>query len=151
MNRCCSAPLPTSALAEGWPGCHQWLTDFPVSRWFRIIGAERLSSHAAAGALLERHAKSRLAVAADHFNRDYKKGFQFLQVRARYCSSQPRCCGAALCYQSIEDIQDPACIWKPDLWVAGETQEVLDVVLVKSMRAPACQALSTVPTAAVKT
>ena len=32
-------------------------------------------------ALLERHAKTRLAVAADHFNRDYKKGFQFLQVR----------------------------------------------------------------------
>ena len=31
-------------------------------------------------ALLERHAKTRLAVAADHFNRDYKKGFQFLQV-----------------------------------------------------------------------
>ena len=30
--------------------------------------------------LLEKHAKSRLAVAADHFNRDYKKGFQFLQV-----------------------------------------------------------------------
>ena len=35
----------------------------------------------AAGAmLLEKHAKSRLAVAADHFNLDYKKGFQFLQV-----------------------------------------------------------------------
>ena len=31
-------------------------------------------------ALLEKHAKTRLAVAADHFNRDYKKGFQFLQV-----------------------------------------------------------------------
>ena len=35
----------------------------------------------AAVALLEKHAKTRLAVAADHFNRDYKKGFQFLQVR----------------------------------------------------------------------
>ncbi len=31
--------------------------------------------------LREKHAKNRLAVAADHFNRDYKKGFQFLQVR----------------------------------------------------------------------
>ena len=35
----------------------------------------------AAVALLEKHAKTRLAVAADHFNRDYKKGFQFLQVQ----------------------------------------------------------------------
>ena len=34
----------------------------------------------AAVALLEKHAKTRLAVAAAHFNRDYKKGFQFLQV-----------------------------------------------------------------------
>ncbi|KAK9918480.1 hypothetical protein WJX75_004379 [Coccomyxa subellipsoidea] len=33
----------------------------------------------AAAVLLEKHAKNRLAVAADHFNRDYKKGFQFLQ------------------------------------------------------------------------
>ncbi|CAL8465729.1 g5265 [Coccomyxa elongata] len=33
----------------------------------------------AAAMLLEKHAKSRLAVAADHFNLDYKKGFQFLQ------------------------------------------------------------------------
>ncbi len=35
-------------------------------------------------ARVEKHVKSRLAVAADHFNRDYKKGFQFLQVI--YCS-----------------------------------------------------------------
>ena len=35
----------------------------------------------AAAVLLEKHAKNRLAVAADHFNRDYKKGFQFLQAR----------------------------------------------------------------------
>ena len=34
-----------------------------------------------AGALAEKWAKSRLAVAADHFNRDYRKGFQFLQAR----------------------------------------------------------------------
>ncbi|DBA68573.1 TPA: hypothetical protein ACH3X2_013515 [Trebouxia sp. C0005] len=31
-------------------------------------------------ARVEKHVKSRLAVAADHFNRDYKKGFQFLQT-----------------------------------------------------------------------
>lgn len=31
-------------------------------------------------ARVEKHVKSRLAVAAEHFNRDYKKGFQFLQV-----------------------------------------------------------------------
>ena len=31
-------------------------------------------------ARVEKHVKNRLAVAADHFNRDYKKGFQFLQV-----------------------------------------------------------------------
>lgn len=32
-------------------------------------------------ARVEKYLKSRLAVAADHFNRDYKKGFQFLVVR----------------------------------------------------------------------
>ncbi|KAL0041048.1 hypothetical protein WJX77_003321 [Trebouxia sp. C0004] len=31
-------------------------------------------------ARVEKHVKSRLGVAADHFNRDYKKGFQFLQT-----------------------------------------------------------------------
>ena len=31
-------------------------------------------------ALLEKWVKNRLAAAAEHFNRDYKKGFQFLQV-----------------------------------------------------------------------
>ena len=42
----------------------------------------------AAVALLEKHAKTRLAVAADHFNRDYKKGFQFLQVwQATTCTA----------------------------------------------------------------
>ena len=35
---------------------------------------------AAATALAEKHAKSRLAVAADIFNRDTRKGFQYLQV-----------------------------------------------------------------------
>jgi len=29
----------------------------------------------------EKHVKGKLSVAADHFNRDYKKGFQYLQVR----------------------------------------------------------------------
>jgi len=36
-------------------------------------------------ARVEKHVKSRLAVAADHFNRDYKKGFQFLQVSIARC------------------------------------------------------------------
>ena len=40
-------------------------------------------------ARVEKHVKSRLAVAADHFNRDYKKGFQFLQVRLCAISPQP--------------------------------------------------------------
>lgn len=33
-------------------------------------------------ALLEKLLKSKLSVAAEHFNRDYKKGFQYLQARA---------------------------------------------------------------------
>ena len=36
-------------------------------------------------ARVEKHVKSRLAVAAAHFNRDYKKGFQFLQVIPAAC------------------------------------------------------------------
>ena len=47
-------------------------------------------------ALLEKHAKTRLAVAADHFNRDYKKGFQFLQVWHRCCSFFLQSCTACL-------------------------------------------------------
>lgn len=31
-------------------------------------------------ARLEKHLKGRLAAAAEHFNRDFKKGFQYLQV-----------------------------------------------------------------------
>jgi len=33
-------------------------------------------------ARLEKHLKGRLAAAAEHFNRDHKKGFQYLQVSA---------------------------------------------------------------------
>ncbi len=47
-------------------------------------------------ALLEKHAKTRLAVAADHFNRDYKKGFQFLQVWHRCCSFFSQSCTVCL-------------------------------------------------------
>ena len=36
----------------------------------------------AAAARYEKYVKGKLSVAADHFNRDYKKGFQYLQVRA---------------------------------------------------------------------
>ncbi|EIE18029.1 Sec7-domain-containing protein, partial [Coccomyxa subellipsoidea C-169] len=42
-------------------------------------GNDKSEAAAAAAVLREKHAKNRLAVAADHFNRDYKKGFQFLQ------------------------------------------------------------------------
>ena len=34
----------------------------------------------AAAARYEKYVKGKLSVAADHFNRDYKKGFQYLQV-----------------------------------------------------------------------
>jgi len=45
----------------------------------------------------EKHVKGKLSVAADHFNRDYKKGFQYLQVplpaagldRALVCNEMP--------------------------------------------------------------
>ena len=40
-------------------------------------------------ARLEKLVKNKLAVAADHFNRDYKKGFQFLQVNG-LCLTQLR-------------------------------------------------------------
>lgn len=42
--------------------------------------ANELRRCAAETALLEKHLKTKLAVAADHFNRDYRKGFQYLQV-----------------------------------------------------------------------
>jgi len=51
-------------------------------------------TEAATAILLEKHAKLRLAVAADHFNRDYKKGFQFLQV--------PFVTSAGCCYSGME-------------------------------------------------
>ena len=47
--------------------------------------AEGALAASADAALAEKAAKARLALAADHFNRDYKKGFQFLQVRAATC------------------------------------------------------------------
>lgn len=39
-------------------------------------------------ALVEKHLKTKLAVAADHFNRDYRKGFQYLQVRSQASGRQ---------------------------------------------------------------
>ena len=48
-------------------------------------------------ALLEKHAKTRLAVAADHFNRDYKKGFQFLQVTPLQLLPSPVADGSNRC------------------------------------------------------
>lgn len=37
-------------------------------------------------AILEKLLKNRLAIAAEHFNRDYKKGFLYLQARPESCS-----------------------------------------------------------------
>lgn len=43
----------------------------------------------AAAARYEKYVKGKLSVAADHFNRDYKKGFQYLQVGARPAALRP--------------------------------------------------------------
>ena len=45
-------------------------------------GSDYLGNRAAEMARLEKHLKGRLAAAAEHFNRDHKKGFQYLQVSA---------------------------------------------------------------------
>ena len=51
-------------------------------------GAEGASALTVA-ARHEKYVKGKLSVAADHFNRDYKKGFQYLQVPlGRKCSLQ---------------------------------------------------------------
>ena len=42
-------------------------------------------------ALLEKWVKGRLAIAADHFNRDYKKGIQFLQVNTMFITPLSVC------------------------------------------------------------
>ena len=41
----------------------------------------------ALAARVEKQVKQRLTVAADHFNRDYRKGFQYLQVSALHCAA----------------------------------------------------------------
>ena len=54
-------------------------------------------------ARVEKHVKSRLAVAADHFNRDYKKGFQFLQVISK-STKHPKeniCCMRRKIYSGV--------------------------------------------------
>ena len=58
--------------------------DSPHTR--AAVRAEGALAAAADAALAEKAAKARLALAADHFNRDYKKGFQFLQV----CNAEAR-------------------------------------------------------------
>ena len=60
--------------------------------------AEGALAGAADAALAEQAAKARLALAADHFNRDHRKGFQFLQARPprawALLSQVPRSCRA---------------------------------------------------------
>ncbi len=56
-------------------------------------------------ALLEKHAKTRLAVAADHFNRDYKKGFQFLQVTPLQILHSPVAHGSNRCCTHSQDLR----------------------------------------------
>lgn len=46
-------------------------------------GAEEASNLALSTALLEKHLKSKLALAADHFNRSPSKGLDYFQVPQR--------------------------------------------------------------------
>lgn len=76
-----------SALCNGQPAP---LLPHKHSRGSHAGGAEEEDSKLLAvleTARVEKHVKSRLAVAADHFNRDYKKGFQFLQVSNPFFSA----------------------------------------------------------------
>lgn len=60
--------------------------DSPRSRARARADEERRA--AVAGATLEKLLKSRLSVAAEHFNRDHKKAFLYLKVRAYQSSVQ---------------------------------------------------------------
>ena len=86
----------------------------------------------AAVALLEKHAKTRLAVAADHFNRDYKKGFQFLQVRL-YCRDMEVQLIASYC---------SCCFTNPPWLSSGESWQ-LAACAGMSRRKPAAKQMGT--------
>jgi hypothetical protein len=57
-----------------------------MGRFEQALPEQELSGYAAAiaaeTAAFEKGLKQRVMLAVDHFNKDYKKGFQFLQVRA---------------------------------------------------------------------
>lgn len=71
-----------------------------------LHGAEQPSSGAdnelAVSARMEKQVKQRLTVAADHFNRDYRKGFQYCQVPDAVWSGRP-CILAACCLPAIHE------------------------------------------------
>ncbi|KAK9841755.1 hypothetical protein WJX81_000904 [Elliptochloris bilobata] len=69
-------PMANGHLQDGDTGAGGY--ESPHSR--AAARAESVLAAAADAALAEKAAKARLALAADHFNRDYKKGFQFLQA-----------------------------------------------------------------------
>jgi hypothetical protein len=56
-----------------------------MGRFEQALPEQELSGYAAAiaaeTAAFEKGLKQRVMLAVDHFNKDYKKGFQFLQVR----------------------------------------------------------------------
>ncbi len=64
--------------------CHVVCTEAPLNALDAESegqpGPSSSTEVAARGAFVERRAKAKLALAAEHFNRDYKKGFQYLQV-----------------------------------------------------------------------
>lgn len=51
-------------------------------------------------ARVEKQVKQRLTVAADHFNRDYRKGFQYLQVCCIQVATAANC-SCILCTQAM--------------------------------------------------
>ena len=65
------------ALASGRPAPQGVGADAPNGAEQASGGAD---SELAVSARMEKQVKQRLTVAADHFNRDYRKGFQYCQV-----------------------------------------------------------------------
>jgi hypothetical protein len=93
-------------------------------RFDQALPEQELSGYAAAiaaeTAAFEKGLKQRVMLAVDHFNKDYKKGFQFLQVRTLCWVGKFVACGTT------------CCLWKNMLCEAGLRGGVLPgwVVLV---------------------
>ena len=60
-----------------------------------LLGKDSAAASPAEVARMEKFLKGRLAAAADHFNRDQKRGFQYLQVCAHTQRRWQRCTGGA--------------------------------------------------------